>query len=61
MPDRPEGPTTRTDDPNIGPVVVTAEHRLRLDIAYIRRRSFWLDLKILARTVGAVVSRRGAN
>ncbi len=32
----------------------------RLDIAYVQRRCFWMDLQILARTVPAVVSRRGA-
>jgi lipopolysaccharide/colanic/teichoic acid biosynthesis glycosyltransferase len=37
------------------------DDRLRLDIAYIRNRSLWLDLVILAQTVGAVASRRGAN
>lgn len=37
------------------------DDRLRLDITYIRRRSFLLDLHILWRTVGAVASRRGAN
>ena len=37
------------------------DDRLRLDIAYIRHRSFWLDLVILAQTVGVVVTRRGAN
>src|SRR5690606_2502386 len=37
------------------------DDRLRLDIAYIRKRSLWLDLVILSRTLGAVVSRRGAN
>jgi lipopolysaccharide/colanic/teichoic acid biosynthesis glycosyltransferase len=37
------------------------DDRLRLDIAYIRNRSFWFDLVLLARTVGVVVSRRGAN
>jgi lipopolysaccharide/colanic/teichoic acid biosynthesis glycosyltransferase len=37
------------------------DDRLRLDIAYIRQRSFWLDLIILVQTVGAVVNRRGAN
>ena len=34
--------------------------RLRLDIAYIKHRSIWLDIQILFRTVSAVVSRRGA-
>lgn len=37
------------------------DERLRLDIAYIRTRSFWLDLRILARTATAVVTTRGAN
>ena len=33
---------------------------MRLDIEYIRKQSFGLDLKILVRTLPAVVSRRGA-
>jgi lipopolysaccharide/colanic/teichoic acid biosynthesis glycosyltransferase len=37
------------------------DERLRLDIAYIRNRSMQLDLQILVRTFGAVVSGRGAN
>ena len=37
------------------------DERLRLDIAYIRNRSLSLDLQILLRTVGAVLSARGAN
>jgi lipopolysaccharide/colanic/teichoic acid biosynthesis glycosyltransferase len=37
------------------------DDRLRLDITYIRNRSLMLDLQILARTLGAVTSRRGAN
>jgi len=37
------------------------DERLRLDIAYIRNRSLSLDLQILFRTVGAVLSARGAN
>lgn len=36
------------------------DDRVRLDIAYCRNRSLWLDLRILARTVGAVVTARGA-
>ncbi len=36
------------------------DDRVRLDIAYWRHRSMWLDLRILARTVGAVVTARGA-
>jgi lipopolysaccharide/colanic/teichoic acid biosynthesis glycosyltransferase len=37
------------------------DDRLRLDVAYIRNRSFGLDLRILLRTFGSVVSGRGAN
>lgn len=37
------------------------DNRLRLDIAYLRHRSIWLDLKILLRTINAVFSGRGAN
>jgi lipopolysaccharide/colanic/teichoic acid biosynthesis glycosyltransferase len=37
------------------------DDRLRLDIAYIRNRCLWLDLQILVRTVGAVVTTRGAH
>jgi len=33
---------------------------MRLDLEYIKHRSFWLDLKILIRTVPAVLSREGA-
>lgn len=37
------------------------DDRLRLDIAYIRNQSLWLDIQILFRTIGAVFSGRGAN
>ena len=33
---------------------------MRLDLEYIKQQSFWLDLKILLRTLPAVVSREGA-
>lgn len=33
----------------------------RLDIAYVQRRSMWLDLQIMVRTVPAVLTRRGAK
>ncbi len=36
------------------------DDRLRLDIEYIRDRSLWLDLKLLCRTIAAVVKPRGA-
>lgn len=35
--------------------------RVRLDIAYVRYQSLWLDLRILCRTVGCVFSGRGAH
>lgn len=34
--------------------------RLRLDIAYIKHRTLWLDIQILFRTVWAVFKQRGA-
>jgi len=37
------------------------DDRLRLDIAYIRNRCFWLDAQILVRTFTAVLTTRGAN
>jgi exopolysaccharide biosynthesis polyprenyl glycosylphosphotransferase len=35
------------------------DHRARLDIAYIDRWSIWLDLKIIARTIPALVANPG--
>jgi lipopolysaccharide/colanic/teichoic acid biosynthesis glycosyltransferase len=40
---------------------VDFDDRLRLDIAYIRNRGMWLDIQILFRTIGAVISRKGAH
>jgi lipopolysaccharide/colanic/teichoic acid biosynthesis glycosyltransferase len=37
------------------------DDRLRLDVAYIRHRCLWLDVRILLRTATAVLSTRGAN
>jgi len=37
------------------------DDRLRLDIAYIERRSLWLDVNILVRTILAVFNQRGAH
>lgn len=37
------------------------DDRLRLDIAYIERRSIWLDIQILVRTVTTVLSARGRH
>ncbi|HKV60701.1 MAG TPA: sugar transferase [Candidatus Acidoferrum sp.] len=40
---------------------VTFEEMMRMDIEYVRRASFWLDLKILFLTIPAVISRKGAE
>lgn len=37
------------------------DERRALDIYYIRNWSFWLDLRIILRTIGAVLLRRGAK
>lgn len=37
------------------------EERLNLDTWYVDHRGLWLDLRILARTVGQVISRRGVQ
>jgi sugar transferase EpsL len=37
------------------------EEKLAMDVWYVDHHSLWLDLKILARTVGWVVRRRGVN
>ena len=36
------------------------EEWMRLDLEYIRHRSFGMDLRILLRTIPAVLSREGA-
>lgn len=40
---------------------VSFETMLAMDVDYIRRQSFWLDMKILFLTVGVLVSGRGAE
>jgi hypothetical protein len=37
------------------------EDKFRFDTWYVDHRSFWLDLKILWRTVGTVLGHRGIN
>jgi len=34
---------------------------IRLDIAYVKRLSFWLDLSILLRTLPAIVGQIGGT
>ncbi|MFN8543927.1 MAG: sugar transferase [Candidatus Binatia bacterium] len=36
------------------------DHWVELDLEYIRRRGFWLDVAIVLRTIPAVISGRGA-
>jgi lipopolysaccharide/colanic/teichoic acid biosynthesis glycosyltransferase len=35
--------------------------RVRLDIAYERNRSLWLDIQLIVRTIGCMFTQRGAN
>lgn len=43
-----------------GRSAVTLEEMVRLDVEYVRRRSLWFNIWILARTVPAVLGARGA-
>lgn len=45
----------------IGRASMEFDERVELDIAYIERRSIWLDIQILLRTVLAVAEQRGAH
>ena len=38
----------------------TFDERLRFDVEYIQHQSVWLDIKIMAATVGSVLHRSGA-
>lgn len=40
---------------------LTWEERFALDVWYVENRSLWLDLRILGRTVWAVLCRRGVS
>ena len=44
-----------------GRSTVSFDDQLRLDIRYIRYQSLWLDIKILLKTLPAVLSKRGAG
>jgi lipopolysaccharide/colanic/teichoic acid biosynthesis glycosyltransferase len=37
------------------------DERLKMDVWYVDNRSFWLDLRILLRTVSIVLNREGVN
>lgn len=39
---------------------ISFDQWMKLDIEYVRNRSLWLDLKILAKTIPAVLTGRGA-
>jgi lipopolysaccharide/colanic/teichoic acid biosynthesis glycosyltransferase len=39
---------------------IAFEDWMRMDVRYVLRRGFWMDLRLLCRTVSAVVSGRGA-
>ena len=43
-----------------GRSATSEDERMRLDREYVNQWSLWLDIKILARTIGAVISGRGA-
>lgn len=43
-----------------GRSLIGFEEWMRLDIEYIRRRGFWLDLLLVVRTIPAVIRGRGA-
>jgi lipopolysaccharide/colanic/teichoic acid biosynthesis glycosyltransferase len=45
----------------VGRASTEFDDRLRLDIAYMERRSLWLDIQILIRTFTAVLEQRGAH
>lgn len=40
---------------------ISWEEKFELDVWYVENRSFWLDLRILLMTVGAVLGRRGIS
>jgi lipopolysaccharide/colanic/teichoic acid biosynthesis glycosyltransferase len=44
-----------------GRCMVDFKEQVRLDLAYVARRSIWFDVKILLVTVPVVLSRRGAG
>jgi len=45
----------------IGRASLEFDERLRLDIAYIERRSIWFDIVIIFKTIESVLKRKGAH
>lgn len=43
-----------------GRSLIPFEQQVEMDLEYIERRSFWLDLKLILQTIPAVLSQRGA-
>ena len=41
--------------------LLNIDDKTRLDIAYVQRRSLWLDLQVLVRTIPAVLTQRGVT
>ena len=40
---------------------ITFDERLKLELYYVQHWSFWMDIRILFKTVGVVLSRKGNN
>ncbi len=40
---------------------ISFEERRKLDLFYVQNWSFWLDLTILAKTIGAIIDKRGGG
>lgn len=40
---------------------VSFEEMVQMDLEYIQKQSFWFDIKLLCRTIPAVLSRKGAE
>jgi lipopolysaccharide/colanic/teichoic acid biosynthesis glycosyltransferase len=44
-----------------GGELAEVKRKLRYDLEYLSNRSFWLDMKVLLRTIPVVLTRRGAR